>query len=126
MHGTVHEVVAERFTREAPTLQPLPPRRYDTAYWEARQVGWDAYVEVRGNRYSVPGTLAGRPVRVRLTLDGAVRHLRRRRSASPSTPSSPRPGAGSRSPITMPALWADTLAVERRPLAVYEEAATWS
>ena len=57
---------------EAPTLQPLPPRRYDTAYWEARQVGWDAYVEVRGNRYSVPGALAGRPVRVRITLDGAV------------------------------------------------------
>ena len=72
VHGTVHEVVAERFTREAPTLQPLPPRRYDTAYWEARQVGWDAYVEVRGNRYSVPGALAGRPVRVRITLDGAV------------------------------------------------------
>jgi len=41
VHGTVHEVVAERFAREAPTLQPLPPRRYDTAYWEARQVGWD-------------------------------------------------------------------------------------
>jgi hypothetical protein len=49
-HGTVHEVVAERFAREAPALGPLPPRRYDTAYWEARQVAWDAYVEVRGNR----------------------------------------------------------------------------
>src|SRR5262249_33592430 len=40
VHGTVHEVVAERFAREAPTLRPLPLRRYDTAYWEARQVGW--------------------------------------------------------------------------------------
>src|SRR4029453_5051812 len=38
VHGTVHEVVAERFAREAPTLQPLPARRYDTAYWERRQV----------------------------------------------------------------------------------------
>ena len=71
VHGTVREVVAERFAREAPTLGPLPPRRYDTAYWEPRQVAWDAYVEVRGNRYSVPGTLAGQPGRVRITLDGA-------------------------------------------------------
>ncbi|TMF18750.1 MAG: hypothetical protein E6I36_13330 [Chloroflexi bacterium] len=72
MHGTVHEVVAERFAREAPTLQPLPPRRYDTAYWEPRQVGWDAYVEIRGNRYSVPAALTGQAVRVRITLDGAI------------------------------------------------------
>jgi hypothetical protein len=72
VHGTVHEIVAERFAREAPTLQPLAPRRYDTAYWEARQVGWDAYVEVRGNRYSVPAALAGQAVRVRITLDGAL------------------------------------------------------
>jgi Mu transposase, C-terminal domain len=50
----------------------LPPRRYDTAYWEARQARWDAYVEVRGNRYSVPGAVAGRPVRVRIALDGSL------------------------------------------------------
>ncbi|NGZ11729.1 MAG: hypothetical protein CV088_20560 [Nitrospira sp. LK70] len=37
-HGTVQEIVAERFAHEAPTLQPLPLQRYDTAYREIRQV----------------------------------------------------------------------------------------
>src|SRR5262245_59179576 len=72
VQGTVQGGGAERSPRGAPTLGPLPPRRYDTAYWEARQAAWDAYVEVRGNRYSVPGALAGQPVRVRIALDGAV------------------------------------------------------
>jgi Mu transposase, C-terminal domain len=125
VHGTVHEVVAERFAREAPTLQPLPPRRYDTAYWELRQVGWDAYVEIRGNRYSVPATLAGRPVRVRITLDGAVAIYDGEQCVAQHRLQPPAQGW-----VTVPdhhaALWADTLAVERRPLTVYEEVATWN
>jgi transposase len=72
-HGTVHEVVAERFEREAPTLAVLPARRYDTAYRESRQVSWDSYIEVRGNRYSVPARLTGRTVGVRISLDEQVR-----------------------------------------------------
>jgi len=51
VHGTVKEVVAERFTQEVPALGPLPTQRYDTAYRETRHVSWDGYVEVRGNRY---------------------------------------------------------------------------
>jgi transposase len=125
VHSTVREVVAERFTREAPTLQPLPPRRYDTAYWEARHVSWDAYVEVRGNRYSVPAALAGHPVRVRITLEGTVaiydgEQCVAQHHLQPST----------QGWVTVPdhhaALWADTLAVEPRPLAVYEEVTTWN
>lgn len=125
VHGTVHEVVAARFAREAPALQPLPPRRYDTAYWEARQVGWDAYVEIRGNRYSVPGPLAGQPVRVRITLDGAVTIYDGEQCVAQHVLQPAAQGW-----VTVPAhhagLWADTLAVERRPLAVYEEVATWN
>jgi transposase len=125
MHGTVHEVVAERFMREAPTLQPLPPRRYDTAYWEPRQVGWDAYVEIRGNRYSVPAALAGCPVRVRITLDGAVAIYDGEQCVAQH-----RLQAHTQGWVTVPdhhaVLWADTLAVEQRPLAVYEEVATWN
>ena len=125
VHGTVHEVVAERFAREAPTLQPLPPRRYDTAYWEARQVGWDAYVEVRGNRSNVPGTLAGQPVRVRITLDGTLAIYDGERCVAQHVLRAAAPGW-----VTVPdhhaGLWADTLAVERRPLAMYEAVATWS
>lgn len=125
VHGTVHEVVAERFAREAPTLQPLPARRYDTAYWEPRQVSWDAYVEIRGNRYSVPAALAGRAVRVRIPLDGAVAIYDGEQCVAQHVLQPPAHGW-----VTVPdhhaALWAETLAVEQRPLAVYEAVATWN
>ncbi len=41
LHGTVKEVVAERFEREAPLLHPLPSMRYDTSYFEYRRAAWD-------------------------------------------------------------------------------------
>ena len=72
-HGTLKEVVAERFRREAPTLQPLPAQPYDTSYREMRRVSWDSYVEVRSNRYSVPSTLVGQLVVVRIGLDEMLR-----------------------------------------------------
>ena len=125
MHGTVHEIVAERFAREAPTLQPLPPRRYDTAYWDVRQVGWDAYVEIRGNRYSVPAALAGQSVRVRIPLEGAVAIYDGEQCVAQHVLQPPAQGW-----VTVPdhhaALWAETLAVEQRPLAMYEEVTTWN
>jgi hypothetical protein len=125
VHATVHEVVAERFAREAPTLQPLPPRRYDTAYRESRQVSWDAYVEVRGNRYSVPAALACQSVQVRLTLDGTLtvydgEHCVAQHALRPAA------HGWATVPDHHADLWADTLTVERRPLAVYEEVATWN
>lgn len=124
-HGTVRQIVAERFATEAPVLQPLPARRYDTSYWELRQVSWDAYIEVRGNRYSVPAALAGRRVSVRLSLDGVVMVFDgemciARHTLVPAT-------AGW---VTVPdhhaALWTTALEVERRPLSAYEEVSTWS
>jgi transposase len=125
VHGTVHEVVAVRFAREAPTLRPLPAHRYDTAYWEPRQASWDAYVEVRGNRYSLPAALAGQSVRIRISLDGRVAIYADEQLVAEHAL---RPAAHGW--VTVPdhhaALWADTLAVERRPLAVYEAAATWN
>lgn len=42
---------------------------FDTAYRERRVVAWDGYIEVRGNRYSVPGGLCGALVEVRIGLD---------------------------------------------------------
>jgi hypothetical protein len=86
---------------------------------------WDAYVEIRGNRYSVPGALAGRPMRVRITLDGAVAIYDGEQCVAQHVLQPAAQGW-----VTVPdhhaALWADTLAVERRPLAVYEEVAPWS
>ena len=119
-HGTVQELVAERFAREAPALRPLPATRYDTAYREIRQVSWDAYIEVRGRRYSVPADCAGQTVQIRLTLANelAVYHDEQLVATHCVVPGAP-------GWVTVPshhaALWAQTLAVEQRPLAVYEE-----
>ena len=121
-HGTVKEVVAERFAREAPFLGALPAQRYDTSYREIRHVGWDAYIDVRGNRYSVPGKLAGRTVAVRIGLDGNLRIF-----AGDELVASHRLQRASQGWVTVPEhhadLWKSTLRVERRPLEVYQEAA---
>ena len=124
-HGTVHEVVAVRFAREAPALRPLPAQRYDTSYWETRQVSWDAYLEVRGNRYSVPAALVGHRVAVRITLDDVVRIY-----DGDTRVAEHRLQPATDGWVTVPAhhtpLWRQTLAVEQRPLAVYEEVASCS
>lgn len=125
LHATVREVVAARFGRERPTLQPLPARRYDTAYLEQRHVGWDAYIDVRGNRYSVPGELTGQVVTVRIGLDGVLRafhgetlvarhHLQDKAQGWVTVPEHHRQ------------LWREVLQVARRPLQVYEEVAAWN
>lgn len=125
VQGTVKEVVAERFARERPALGPLPAQRYDTSYQELRQVSWDAYIEVRGNRYSVPAVLAGQPVVVHIGLDESLRVYASEQLVASHTLQTARSGW-----VTVPehhaALWQQTLGVERRPLAVYEEAATWN
>lgn len=121
VQGTVKEVVAERFGRERPYLQPLPTRRYDTSYLEYRQVAWDGYIDVRGNRYSVPATLTGQRVVVRIGLDGLLRvfqadqlmasHALKRRQDGWSTFRE-----------HQSEMWKHTLpSVEQRSLAVYEE-----
>lgn len=124
-HGTLKEVVADRFVREVPALLSLPASAYDTSYRESRQVSWDSYIDVRGNRYSVPSTLVGQVVVVRIGLDGRLRVFHdeqpvathQLRSASEGWVSVPEHHA---------ALWQQTLKVEQRPLTVYEEAAQWN
>lgn len=120
VHGTVKEIVAARFEREAPALQPLPNVRYDTAYIERRQVGWDAYIDVRGNRYSVPGHLAGQTVRVHIGLEGSLRVY-----AGETLVAQHCLQAASQGWVSLPShhrlLWQSTLKVEQRPLQSYEE-----
>lgn len=72
-HGTIKEVVAERFARERPTLAPLPVQPFDTSYIERRQVAWDAYIDVRGNRYSVPAVYCGQSVTVHISLNDELK-----------------------------------------------------
>lgn len=124
LHGTVNEIVVVRFVRESPALGSLPPQRYDTAYRETRHVSWDGYVDVRGNRYSVPSHLTGATVTVRITLDDTLHIYHGDELAASHRLQPVREGW-----VTVPAhhrdLWRDTLQVERRALEVYE-AATWS
>jgi hypothetical protein len=62
---------------------------------------------------------------VRITLGGSVAIYDGEQCVAPHVLQPPTQGG-----VTVPdhhaALWADTLAVERRPLTVYEEVATWN
>jgi transposase len=125
VHGTVKEVVAARFERERSALQPLPAQRYDTSYVELRQVAWDSYINVRGNRYSVPAELAGQTVTVRISLEGVLRVYHAEGLVATHSLRHSLEGW-----VTVPEhharLWQATLKVEERSLAAYEEVAAWS
>ena len=122
VHGTVKEVVAERFEREKPHLETLPAQRYDTSYQETRHVAWDAYIDVRGNRYSVPDHLVNHTVRIRIGLDGKLRIFHNDELAATHMLRNAREGW-----VTVPdhhaRLWKEAINVERRSLEVYEEVA---
>lgn len=122
VHGTVKEVVWERFQRERPHLGALPRCRFDTSYRERRVVAWDGYIDVRGNRYSVPSELCGKAVEVRITLDDDLRVFDEGRLVVTH-----RLRARHEGWVTIPAhhqaLWDETLRVQRRALSVYEEVA---
>jgi transposase len=125
VHGTVKEVVAVRFEREAPSLRPLPAKRFGTSYFETRQVSWDAYVDVRGNRYSVPDALVNRTVEVRISLEDELRVYHGDELVVTCRLRPPEQGW-----VTVPGhhtrLWREAYHVERRSLSVYEEVGSWS
>jgi transposase len=121
MQGTVKEVVLERFERERPSLNGLPTSRYDTSYLEYRQVAWDGYIDVRGNRYSVPAALVGQRVTVRIGLDGRLRVYQADNILATSHWLRSRQLGWSTIPEHHAEMWKSTLQVEQRSLARYEE-----
>jgi len=125
VHGTVKEVVAVRFEREKPTLRPLPASSYDTSYRETRHVAWDAYIEVRGNRYSVPDILVNQMVVIRIGLDDRLRVFHQDELVATHQLRNVRAG-WVKVPEHHTRLWNEALNVERRSLQVYEEVAQWS
>lgn len=120
MHGTVKEIVCERFEREQPQLLELPRVRFDTSYRERRQVGFDGYIDVAGNRYSVPDDYRAREVAVKISLDGRLRIyagdelVAEHRLQGSAEGWSTVPGHHAR-------LWRETLTAQYRDLSVYEE-----
>jgi len=93
--------------------------RYDTSYLEFRQASWDCYIEVRGNRYSVPAEWAGQPLMVRIGLDDRLRVFHAEQLVAQHSLQSKQDGW-----CTVPehhaALW-EAVKVEPRALGVYEE-----
>jgi transposase len=120
LHGTVKEVVSKRFGWERPHLGPLPARRFDTSYREHRVVAWDSYIDVRGNRYSVPSELCGKTVAVRITLDDELR-VYDDDAIVVTHRLQPREKGWVTVGTHHQKLWEETLCVERRDLSVYEE-----
>ena len=125
LHGTVKEIVIERFGREAPHLKALPVRRYDTSYVEHRSVHWDGYIDVLGNRYSVPSEYCGQTVRIRIRLDGELRVYAGESVVAEHTLRSAGEG-WVKVPSHHAELWRDALRVQRRDLSVYEEVGRWN
>ena len=66
VHGTTHEVVNDRFDREKPHLNILPPQAFDTSYRIYRKVYKDCTVRFEGNSYVVAHTLVGKQVVLRV------------------------------------------------------------
>ena len=126
VHGTHGEVVIERFRQEQPQLKALPAHRFDTSYREIRHVAFDGYIDIRGNRYSVPAGVIGQPVACRITLEDTLRVFDTGDNLIATHRLKPAQEGWTTVPDHHAGLWADTLKVERRDLAVYAEVAQWN
>lgn len=121
VHGTVREVVLERFVRERPALQALPPLRFDTSYRETRRVAMDGFIDVRGNRYSVPAHLCGETVVIRIALDNTLSVYNNGEQLVARHRLVPAEHGWCAQPEHHARLWRETLKVQARDLRAYEE-----
>jgi transposase len=78
--GVSRRALFERVERGQ--LRPLPDAPYELAEWRGSKVGPDYHVEVERHYYSVPYTLVGRRLEVRLTARVVEVFLRDRRVGS--------------------------------------------
>ena len=69
IHETTRERPVDRFQKERSLLRALPTIRFDTDETVPAVVTPHARIEFDGNRYSVPPTLARRPVSIRADRD---------------------------------------------------------
>jgi len=125
VHGTLKVPVRERFRDEQPHLKPLPPVRFDTSYRESRRVALDAFIDVQGNRYSVPAHLCGERVIIHRTLDGDLKVFDAEGHLVAEHRLRPRAEGWSLVPEHHSRLW-QAVGVQTRELSVYEEAASWN
>lgn len=114
------ETPEQRFELEKSALQPLPATDFDTSYFDIRHVSWDSYIEVGGNRYSVPEKLCGHPVSIRISLDDELRIYSNEQLVASHRLSSASSGWQAVPEHHAP-LWQQVSLVEHRPLSRYEE-----
>jgi hypothetical protein len=88
-------------------------------------VAWDSYIDVCGNRYSVPAALVGQMVVVRIGLDDSLRVYQEEQLVATHHLQPAREGWATVAEHHAP-LWKSALAVEQRPLEVYEEVGQWN
>ena len=97
----------------------MPPP-FDGFIEVTKRVSPTCLIVFERNRYSVPGELAGRRVTIRLSLDDSLRIL-----DSETLVAQHQLRPASQGWVTVAdhhtRLWQETLQVQQRPLAVYEE-----
>ncbi len=125
IHGTLKVAVSERFQKEQPYLHSLPPVRFDTSYRETRRVALDAFIDVQGNRYSVPAHLCGERVVIHRTLDGGLKVFDTQEQLVAEHQLRPQTEGWSVIPEHHSRLWQD-VGVQTRDLNIYEEAGSWN
>ncbi|OEY65007.1 IS21 family transposase [Marinobacter sp. X15-166B] len=112
---------AERFQEELPHLLPRPADDFDTRYYDIRHVGWDAYIDVYGNRYSVPAECCGQRVNIRISLDGELTVYDLRGQEVARHRMTDRKHGWQTVAEHHEPLWQEVMPVQHRSLAVYEE-----
>ncbi|MGB7047162.1 MAG: hypothetical protein WBD57_02445, partial [Candidatus Cybelea sp.] len=126
VHRTHGEVIEERFAREAPLLTPLRSDLQIVAKRELRRVNAEGFVEYRGSRYPLPAGNRGRTVIVR--DDGERVRIYWDKKLLCEHPTAMGRGQVQRLPAAQlrPSLERElqTLTVEHRPLAIYDEVTT--
>lgn len=112
---------AQRFEEEQSCLLPRPTVDFDTRYYDVRHVGWDAYVEVKGNRYSVPADCCGQQVTIRISLDSQLTVYDVRGQEVARHRLTDRTAGWQTIPNHHTPLWQEVMPVQHRSLTVYEE-----
>lgn len=112
---------AERFVKEQEHLLPCPDIDFDTRYHDVRIVGWDSYIDVRGNRYSVPASYCGRQVTIRIGLDDALSIYSIEGELLAEHQLKSRMAGWQTVPMHHAPLWESVSPVEHRDLKAYEE-----
>lgn len=112
---------AQRFEEERHQLNPRPATDFDTRYYDIRHVGWDAYIDVRGNRYSVPAECCGQRVNIRISLDGELTIYDIRGQEVTRHRMTDRKQGWQTVAEHHEPLWQEVVPVQHRSLAAYEE-----